>query len=206
MNLLQAFHATKVLVLACALAMPVGLPAAGQDFPNVQTRVRHISFKDRAPSHAWHKRHGGRFSANHKRHRSVMTSVDRLPPIASADFSRVETRTRHIRLKDRRHPFGRRHREARPRIIIIVGGYAPTFGNYDGPSVIPGLGTYAGNLSAYAEEGNGIYFRRNRSYRYVAENDFHGDAPMKRAKIIFVTPKTNASACSFEAGVCVIRP
>ncbi|MCG5481658.1 MAG: hypothetical protein KK478_21920, partial [Ensifer alkalisoli] len=124
----------------------------------------------------------------------------------------VDTKTRHIRLKDRRHRFSRRDRKALPRVIVI-GGYAPlsygshvAYGSYDVPSVIPGIGTYAGNLSAYRDEGNGIYFSRAGSYGYIAENGFDAQAPDKRAKIIIVTPGVSASACSFEAGVCVVRP
>jgi hypothetical protein len=214
MNLLRAVRATKVLVLAFSLAMPVGLPAAAADgLPEVQTRVRHKEFKHRPPHHAFRKKHGDdRFFAGHKfagqrRHRSVTTGIDGFSAIASGDLFDVQTRTRHVRLKDRRFHFARRDRKGRPRIIIVGGGYAPdAYGGYDLPSVIPGLGTYAGSLSAYREQGNGIYFSRAGSYRYVAENGTDAYAPAKRAKIIVVTPQTSASACSWEAGVCVVRP
>jgi len=213
MNLLQAFHATKVLVLACALAMPAGLPAAADDgLAGVQTQVRHIRSKHRPPGHAFRKNDNHhRFFAGDRRHRSVTTAIDGFSSTGSRDLFSVRTKTRHVRLQDRRHHFARRDRKGFPRVIVIGGGYAPIYGSYDAdlPSVIPGIGTYAGDLSAYEEVGNGIYFRRTLDYRYVAENDFYDfydSPPMKRAKIIFVTPKTNASACSFEAGVCVIRP
>ncbi|OHV83399.1 hypothetical protein [Ensifer sp. LCM 4579] len=213
MFLLRAVHATKVLVLAASLAMPVGLPAAAEDgLAQVQTRVRHNHFNYRPPHHAFRKRHDHhRFFAGKQRHRSVTTSIG-FSSIGSRDLFSVGTRTRHVRLKDRRHHFARRDGKAFPRVIVI-GDYPPfdygspvAYGNYDVPSVIPGLGTYAGNLSAYRDEGNGIYFSRSGNYGYIAENGFYARAPGKRAKIIVVTPGTNASACSFEAGVCVVRP
>ncbi|WP_034853002.1 hypothetical protein [Sinorhizobium sojae] len=213
MFLLRAVHATKVLVLSLSLAMPVGLPAtAGDGSPEVQTRVRHNHFKHRPPHHAFRKKHGHhRFFAGKRRHRSVTTSIG-FSSIGSRDLFGVRTKTRHVRLKDRRHHFSRRDRKAFPRVIVI-GGHAPLsyggqipYGSYDVPSVIPGIGTYAGNISAYRDEGNGIYFRRADSYGYIAENGVYARAPGKRAKIIVVTPGVNASACSFEAGVCVVRP
>ncbi|MCA1492611.1 hypothetical protein [Sinorhizobium alkalisoli] len=216
MFLLRAVHATKVLVLAVSLAMPVGLPAtAGDGLAQVQTRVRHNQFKHRPLHHAFRKPHDRhRFLAGKRRQRSVTTSIG-FSSIGSRDLFSVDTKTRHIRLKDRRHRFSRRDRKALPRVIVI-GGYAPlsygshvgydSYDSYEVPSVIPGIGTYAGNLSAYRDEGNGIYFSRASSYGYIAENGFYPQAPGKRAKIIVVTPGTNASACSFESGVCVVRP
>ncbi|HXV29181.1 MAG TPA: hypothetical protein VD840_02515, partial [Sinorhizobium sp.] len=169
---------------------------------------RHVRIHDHAPHHLWRKALGHhRFFAGQRRHRSIMTGIDGFSSIAAGDFSRVQTRTRHVRLKDRRH-FARRDRNGGPRIIIIGGGYAPdySYGGYDLPSVVPGLGTYAGNLSAFRDEGNGIYFSRTGDYRYLAESSFDAAPPAKRAKVIIVSPQTNALACSWEAGVCVVRP
>lgn len=206
MNLLQAVHATKVLLLACALAMPAGLPAAaGSGLPEVQSRVRHVRIHDRIPPHALRKKHGHhRFFAGQRRHRSVFSGF---PSTDLRDFPRIQSRTRHIRLKDRRHHFARRGRYGEPRLIIIGGGYAPgSYGSYDLPSVVPGLGTYAGDLSAFVDEGNGIYFSRSGGYRYLADDRLYAAPPTKRAKVITVSPRISASACSWEAGVCVVRP
>ncbi|MFC3161907.1 hypothetical protein [Ciceribacter thiooxidans] len=75
------------------------------------------------------------------------------------------------------------------------------------PSVLPGIGTYAGDVSALRIRGNGIYFMVGHStYRPV---------PLRlapKALIIDVNAKVTAdnksleSACRYEAGVCVIRP
>ncbi len=69
------------------------------------------------------------------------------------------------------------------------------------PSVIPGLGTFAGSLSAVRVKGTGIYMAienwpvdRSRTYQ-----------PPK-AKIIEINAETSDAACAYEAGVCVIRP
>ncbi|MDI6836058.1 MAG: hypothetical protein QMD99_10135 [Rhizobiaceae bacterium] len=75
------------------------------------------------------------------------------------------------------------------------------------PSVLPGIGTYAGDVSALRIHGNGIYFMVGHStYRPV---------PLRlapKALIIDVNAKVTAdnksleSACRYEAGVCVIKP
>lgn len=73
---------------------------------------------------------------------------------------------------------------------------------------------YGGAISAYQDPGNGYYF-------YIDGYDdgmgdmaggyppsFRpGDQPSgNQAKVIIVSPETEAAACSFEQGVCVIRP
>ncbi len=87
--------------------------------------------------------------------------------------------------------FGRHHRPE----PIYGGGYGV-------PVVIPGVGTYAGTVSALRIRGHGTY--------YYAEGLGAGDcgdetdvqlAP--RAKIV---DATKGPACSYENGVCVIRP
>ncbi|QEE45589.1 hypothetical protein FVA81_13650 [Rhizobium sp. WL3] len=69
------------------------------------------------------------------------------------------------------------------------------------PSVIPGIGTFAGSISGLRVKGNGVFFAIDRApgpkvvtYR----------AP--KAKIIEISAEEPDEACSFEAGVCVIRP
>ncbi len=67
------------------------------------------------------------------------------------------------------------------------------------PSVIPGIGTYAGSISALRVPGAGIYFMIERSGYKQARPHL---AP--KARIIKV--EAHDSACRYEAGVCVIRP
>ena len=62
---------------------------------------------------------------------------------------------------------------------------------------------YGGSISAYRDRGNGIYFYIDRDRYY----DDPIDAPFVEnggPKVIVVTPGQNG--CSWEAGVCVIRP
>jgi hypothetical protein len=69
------------------------------------------------------------------------------------------------------------------------------------PSVVPGVGTFAGNLSAVRIKGNGIFITLDRKPgRRMAT------APAPKAQIIEISAENEDSACSFEAGVCVIRP
>lgn len=88
----------------------------------------------------------------------------------------------------RRHHKGFAHHDR-----AVVGG--------DGlPSVVPGLGTFAGSIAAVRVNNNGIYFTSSVAARKVAPYQ----AP--KARIIEVSQENPGSACSFEAGVCVIRP
>ena len=93
---------------------------------------------------------------------------------------------RHFRAdQDREHSVSRHE---------LVGG--------DGlPSILPGIGTYAGAVSAAGERGNGIYFSADNAS--VLRPDV---ILAPKAKIIVVDFEGDSPACSFEAGVCVIRP
>ena len=70
------------------------------------------------------------------------------------------------------------------------------------PSYIRGLGTYAGSVSGVRARGNGIYFAVN--------GQGYSDPPTKgqslRPRLIHVNSSTMGAECSYEAGVCVIRP
>lgn len=69
------------------------------------------------------------------------------------------------------------------------------------PSVIPGIGTFAGNISGQRIKGNGVFFAINRAPgpKVIAYRP-----PV--AKIIEISAEDADQACSYEAGVCVIRP
>lgn len=69
------------------------------------------------------------------------------------------------------------------------------------PSVVPGLGTFAGSLTAVRVKGTGIYMAIEK----WPVNSGTAYRPPK-AKIIEIDAETGDAACSFEAGVCVIRP
>jgi hypothetical protein len=207
MNPSQMVRAAKALVVAFALAMPAGLPARAAEsdgFGNVETRTRHVRIKHRTPHHTWRK----------ARHRSV-TTVGGFASAGSMGLPDVQTRTRHVRPRYpwpgySRHRYARPGRDRGPVIVINGGGYASggygSYGSYDFPTPIPDIGTYAGGLSAFRDEGNGIYFSRDGGYAYLAGETAAADPSSKRAKIIIVSPQVNASACSWEHGVCVVRP
>ncbi|PPJ45300.1 hypothetical protein C0075_05930 [Rhizobium sp. KAs_5_22] len=82
---------------------------------------------------------------------------------------------------------GRQHQDA------VVGGAGL-------PSVVPGIGTFAGSISAVRVRGSGIYFAIEGSRSDVIK--YRPPA----AKIIEIDAEMDDSACSYEAGVCVIRP
>lgn len=81
----------------------------------------------------------------------------------------------------------------RPHQDTVVGGAGL-------PSVVPGIGTFAGSISAVRVRGSGIYFAIEGS-----RSDVITYRP-PAAKIIEVDTEMDDSACSYEAGVCVIRP
>lgn len=70
-----------------------------------------------------------------------------------------------------------------------------------------GLGNnfYGGSISAYEDPGNGNYFYFDGEYG-DASGGFPSVRPQYGAKVIAVTPETETASCSWEAGVCVIRP
>lgn len=68
------------------------------------------------------------------------------------------------------------------------------------PSVVPGIGTFAGSISAVRVRGSGVYFAIEASRSDVVT--YRPPA----ARIIEVDAEMDDSACSYEAGVCVIRP
>ncbi|WP_341857936.1 hypothetical protein [Sinorhizobium medicae] len=206
MDLLKLARATKVLVLAFALAMPTGLSARAESggVGNAETGTRHMRGKHRTSHHIWHK----------GRHRSV-TTVDGFSSSAFRSPPDFQTRTRHVRPRTpwSRFPWHRHARRGRDhRPVVIIGGGEHSFGgdgghgNHDFPTPISDIGTYAGGLSAYRDEGNGIYFSRDGGYSYLAGDTIVRNTSSKRAKIIILSPQVNASACSWERGVCVVRP
>lgn len=69
------------------------------------------------------------------------------------------------------------------------------------PSVIPGIGTFAGSISGLRIKGNGVFFAIDRA---PTSKVIVHRAPI--AKIIEISAENPDQACSFEAGVCVIRP
>jgi hypothetical protein len=69
------------------------------------------------------------------------------------------------------------------------------------PSVVPGVGTFAGSIAAVRIKGSGIYFYRDGAARPTVVSY---KAP--KARIIEISEDAPDAACSFEAGVCVIRP
>ncbi len=69
------------------------------------------------------------------------------------------------------------------------------------PSVIPGIGTFAGSISGLRIKGNGVFFAIDRDVRPKVVSY---RAP--KAKIIEISEENHEDSCSFEAGVCVIRP
>lgn len=73
------------------------------------------------------------------------------------------------------------------------------------PSYVPGIGTYTGSISGVRFKGNGIYFAKEGHRVYSPVNS--APQPLApKAKIIQVNTRTIGAECSYEAGVCVIRP
>ncbi len=70
------------------------------------------------------------------------------------------------------------------------------------PSYISGIGTYAGGIAGIRDRGNGIYFAMDR---WSNEGRASTSKPVG-PRIIHVNRKTAGAECSYEAGVCVIRP
>lgn len=72
-------------------------------------------------------------------------------------------------------------------------------GGYGLPTIVPGLGTFAGSISALRVRSVGTYF-------YIEGMGAKKERmlPAPKAKIISV--QAAKDPCSYENGVCVIRP
>ncbi|NTJ43293.1 hypothetical protein G6L28_11875 [Agrobacterium larrymoorei] len=71
------------------------------------------------------------------------------------------------------------------------------------PSYDRGIGTYAGGISAVRFKRNGIYFALDRGSINTGSIKRAGEI---RSRVITVNRETMGAECSYEAGVCVIRP
>lgn len=67
------------------------------------------------------------------------------------------------------------------------------------PSVIPGLGTYVGNVAAVRIKGVGTYFVADRGPTVI-------EAPTRGTGARIIVIGEEADACRYEVGVCVVRP
>lgn len=91
-----------------------------------------------------------------------------------------------------RYDGGRHHHHGRGEAVIGSNGL---------PSVVPGIGTFVGSISALRVKGNGVFLAIERNARpQVAAYR------VPKAKIIEISAENPEEACAFEAGVCVIRP
>ncbi|MBW9066393.1 hypothetical protein JNB71_24105 [Rhizobium herbae] len=204
-------NATKVLVAVLALVVWFTDFAAARDRHDAErhfVRRHHERRGDRdvlsgvnVDSRLLRRHHG-------RRDRAVLSGIN-------VD-SRLLRRHRHVRLAginaDRRyfeHRYGFHRRPGQWSVVREypdqrVNYWQSAYGGDDFPSQALG-GTYFGGLSAWSDAGNGTYFNsEGGGYGYfngATDSDYR--AP--RAKIIRVTPSTAGRACSWEAGVCVIR-
>ncbi|WP_075291649.1 hypothetical protein [Pararhizobium arenae] len=193
MRPINLLNATKVLLAALALIIGTIDIAAARDIDQrvIYRRGHHDrpDYSERSIS-----------SKNIRRHN------DRRDWRADRRFERRRHRewradNRRDRRFDRRREFVREYREPRGRGNVIV------YGGGDGfPSPVPGIGTYAGNLSAWQDPGNGIYFSQDYYGGYGDVSvDVDLGAYLGGPQILDVDPQAVDNACSYEKGVCVIR-
>lgn len=65
---------------------------------------------------------------------------------------------------------------------------------------------YGGAISAYDDPGNGVYFYYDEYGDGGGRPPSFAAQPAPQAKVISISPQTENAACSWEQGVCVIRP
>ncbi|MBD9374819.1 hypothetical protein IB238_19515 [Rhizobium sp. ARZ01] len=205
--------------IALAVTVPlIALPALARDrheggshrgFSN-----REVSGGNMTRSNIWKRNHRARNDGDRRnRHRSVITGITTSSRVFRDNHRwwRARNNWNFNRTWHRggnnwdRNWSGVRNR-VRP---YYAGPYRPYYaGQYDDRERFNN-NFYGGSISAYDDPGNGMYF-------YVdGYGDGMGDGqggyplsarPANNAKVIIVSPETEASSCSFEAGVCVIRP
>lgn len=76
------------------------------------------------------------------------------------------------------------------------------YGGNGMPSYIRNVGTYSGAASAIRAHRNGTYISANGAVSHPTPKTGGWDRP----QIIRINARTMGEACSYEAGVCVIRP
>ena len=76
------------------------------------------------------------------------------------------------------------------------------YGGNGVPSYIRNVGTYSGSALAIREPRNGTYVSADGAVSHLTKTSGGWDRP----QIIRINAKTMDEACSYEAGVCVIRP
>lgn len=112
---------------------------------------------------------------------AISTVVIATYPVQAADHRGEHGNGHH-------HPRGHRHHH-----LIIGGGEGV-------PVVIPGLGTFSGDISVLKIRGHGTYFYVDG----LGNNEAEPMVPPPNAKVIRVGK--DKSPCSYEEKVCVIRP
>lgn len=147
------------------------------------------------------------------------------PRLNSVRYNSSQFETRHFRSPEFRAAQYRRWRDSPARLDPFgydrarFGDRGPIVYNddtlvYDEISQLPNIGTYIGGISAYPVPGNGIYFTSNNGSYGSGGYGYFGEEPVRapdamlapKARIITVTANNADEGCSFEAGVCVIRP
>lgn len=71
------------------------------------------------------------------------------------------------------------------------------------PSYVKNNGTYAGGISAVRFKRNGTYFAVDGG---ILNRGYYRGGSTAGPRLIRVDSKTAGAKCSYEAGVCVIRP
>ncbi|WP_156392507.1 hypothetical protein [Rhizobium sp. Root482] len=192
-------HPTKAMVAACLAILSALVILSASSFAEARDRGEG-HFKRRGHDRPHHQRQeaiSGINADRHHRHR------DRDVWLSGRNAERHFDR-RDDRYSDRRHF----DRDRRPDSRIVIREYRDRSGRRDDESNFPSQsrgGTYFGGLSAWTDPGNGIYFSSERGGYGYGTYDGETVYPPSRPKIIHVNPRTASRACSYEAGVCVIR-
>lgn len=200
-------NATKVLIAALAVVLSFANFAEARDRGGDRNQIRRPHFErshDQRPQRGRQEAVSGvtadRYYYRHDR-RGRGYSVDRR--YDRFQFDRRQANRGHFQPRYGRDRYDptipvRDYRGQRPN------GWGQSYGGHGFPSETPG-GTYFGGLSAWTDPGNGTYFRSERNGYGYYSGDTGMTYPAVRPKIIRVTPSTAGRACSWEAGVCVIR-
>ncbi|WP_275785600.1 hypothetical protein [Pararhizobium gei] len=191
----RLMNAAKILMAICAVMLSFSEFAEARDRHRGDHQIRR------------HHREQHSYQLHHRKSREVSSGVR----IGEYRWRRPHRDHRSDRVGNRHHFQTQHHRrdwrERRGTIrdYRAVRFQGSSYGSDDFPSGAGG-GTYFGGLSAWQDRGNGIYFQSERN-AYDYEGDEMTDVYRRhRVKIIRVNPRTAGRNCSWEAGVCVIRP
>lgn len=217
---MSLFSRACMMAVALAVTVPfaISMPAQARDRHDGggHNGFSNGSVSGGNMSRMWRRNHQARTDDNHRHRNRDRNVLGR--DIVGGNLFHDNHRRRHDGQFGNDWRFGRDWQVARPDWVgqpdllrnrvrpYYAGPYRPYYaGQYDDRERFNN-NFYGGSISAYDDPGNGMYFYVDGYGDGMGDQGGYSVRPTNSAKVIIVSPETETSSCSFEGGVCVIRP